>query len=1056
MDRTGGDQWKGRDSAPGNGSDSDNVRASTSAPMTRPMANNGNQGREWSTSSAPQFQEQNAQAPGASAKYIAPAKLLAPPPSVLVWQAVADNDVEAVRWWIESTRVAPGSPDTHGNTAVHVAAHHGRVDILRILLESGGSPDFPDAAGNTPLHLAAHFNHPAAVALLLETHAVPTLRNSFGATPLDDTPDDAEQVHTLLLAAMENEIVTHYLEDVDNRRKRYEFVRLTLVNTVLTVAQGAIGTAGKVRIVTYKSIDRAYAALDKRLEGLMARGWSEARMGARLYRHTVNKAKVARSDRHIAAYQRQRAAIEAGMLIVGEPPLPTEVGGVDWAPFESETSGSVPFFSEAFVESLAASPQYMARARKVVASAAMHPRYRRGPMLSALCTGSRNETYSVRVRFDPNEVDPTGRLVAITHANCNCMSASTDMPGRCKHILALLLHWLDDPSETSFVVPAYQALPTKFFERLFGVFLSNDDATTAAAAQVCSVWRTMVARFGTGRWHSAVFTPPPEGGRGGLIIARAASAVSFSGLQPYTIETWLRPRTKSSSGTLVAKVDRGVGAEYALELHDSVLRVFRNIEPYVLDGTTTLAVNRWYHVAVTFNQMWVRLYLNGEEEAAMSWGPHNAATGIPLCIGGVLDAGVPASFFDGDVQEVRIWAASLPQARIKQSMFASPGSVVAAAVAGGSSAPRLVSRIRVSAAADAVVDDANGVSDLELMGADECVAIARAGFHAFFGLAQRAAAMAERARRAEAGKSKGADDAGASSSGSHKAVTTGDGDADVVLHNAMREPWYIFPDEVTFGELLGSGAFGAVHAGEWRAAPVAIKKLLDAEMGGKERLETFRREISIVARLRGSPYVVQFLGACMHPTAHFIVTELMSNKSVEYWIRSPDKVLSVPERVRMGLDAARGMLHIHAEGLIHGDLALRNLLVDDTFRVKVTDFGLSRVRTGSLNEVSQAMGTPVTMAPELIQGHAISTKVDVYSFGVVLWQLYTRDDPFPGLTPMQVAWRVVMQGERPEIPAHTPSSLTQLIERCWAASADDRPDFTVIVRELSLIAVQPL
>ena len=521
-------------------------------------------------------------------------------------------------------------------------------------------------------------------------------------------------------------------------------------------------------------------------------------------------------------------------------------------------------------------------------------------------------------------------------------------------------------------------------------------------------------------------------------------ALSFSGNESsYTIEVWVRLRAKGVTGTLVAKVDRGVGAEYAIEVVDSKLRVFRNNEPYLMSGVNKLKAQMWHHVALTFNQLWVRLYLDGKEEASSPWGPHPSALDTPLIIGAVLDAGAPVEHLDGDIHEVRVWARSLSADRIAKDMFHRPHPDLL---------EDLVARFRVSPSSGRFVDTTGTIPDSSCHLEQDAV-IGSAQFRAAFSFSHRAASRAAR-KAADATENGGHDSASASSSSSLAAAANGEtppSGPETMYSAAQRERWYIGPDDVTVGELLGKGAFGAVYAGEWRSGPVAVKRLLDAELDSKEQLETFRKEISLVASLRPSPYVVQFLGACVHPEAHFIVLELMTNRSVDYWIKNEDFVFPERERVKMALDAARGMHHIHAEGIIHADLATRNLLVDENWRVKVTDFGLSRVRTATLNEVSQAVGTPATMSPELVQGNAISTKTDVYSFAVVLWQMYTREDPFPGLTPMQIAWQVVMQGTRPPIPEGTPPRLESLLRRGWTITPEDRPSFEDVVAELVVL-----
>ena len=71
------------------------------------------------------------------------------------------------------------------------------------------------------------------------------------------------------------------------------------------------------------------------------------------------------------------------------------------------------------------------------------------------------------------------------------------------------------------------------------------------------------------------------------------------------------------------------------------------------------------------------------------------------------------------------------------------------------------------------------------------------------------------------------------------------------------------------------------------------------------------------------------------------------------------------------------------------------------------------------------------MAPEVIRHEPYGTGCDVYSFGVLCWEMLSYSIPFPQHTPVEVALSVATKGMRPEIPAHSPSVLVDLIEQCW-------------------------
>lgn len=267
---------------------------------------------------------------------------------------------------------------------------------------------------------------------------------------------------------------------------------------------------------------------------------------------------------------------------------------------------------------------------------------------------------------------------------------------------------------------------------------------------------------------------------------------------------------------------------------------------------------------------------------------------------------------------------------------------------------------------------------------------------------------------------------------------------------------------------LSRGGFGTVFKAQhsdWRTT-VAIKCLkLDSPFGERER-NCLLKEAEVLHKARFN-YIIQIFGICNEPEFFCIVTEFMSNGSLDLLLHEKDMypVLAWPLRLRILYEIALGVNFLHNMNppLLHHDLKTQNILLDGEFHVKIADFGLSKwrqlsVSKGSGSKTTEMGGTVIYMPPEEYdpsKSRRADVKHDMYSYAIIMWEVLSRQIPFEDVTnPMQIMFSV-LRGTRPDtsldsLSADIPSreTLISLMTCGWTANPDDRPSFLKCLIEL--------
>ncbi len=196
---------------------------------------------------------------------------------------------------------------------------------------------------------------------------------------------------------------------------------------------------------------------------------------------------------------------------------------------------------------------------------------------------------------------------------------------------------------------------------------------------------------------------------------------------------------------------------------------------------------------------------------------------------------------------------------------------------------------------------------------------------------------------------------------------------------------------------LGQGAMGSVWLGErsdGRVAGVVAVKLLNVNVMNRDGEARFRREGSILARLR-HPYIAQLIDVGVLPTGQpFLITEHVDGERIDAYCDG--KRLPIATRIQLFLHVLAAMAHAHANLFVHRDLKPSNVLVARDGQVKLLDFGTAKLLEVDpamlLNQSGSAL-MPEYAAPEQLTGGVVTTATDVYALGALLYVLLTGQHP---------------------------------------------------------------
>ncbi|CAI0431190.1 unnamed protein product [Linum tenue] len=281
----------------------------------------------------------------------------------------------------------------------------------------------------------------------------------------------------------------------------------------------------------------------------------------------------------------------------------------------------------------------------------------------------------------------------------------------------------------------------------------------------------------------------------------------------------------------------------------------------------------------------------------------------------------------------------------------------------------------------------------------------------------------------------------------------------------------IATDSFNTENLLGRGGFGPVYKGKLPDGKVVAIKRLSSSSG--QGANEFKNEIMLISKLQHRN-LVRLLGCCIDKLEKILIYEYMPKKSLDNYLFDSTKKaeLDWPTRFNIIHGVARGLLYLHRDSclrIIHRDLKVSNILLDEKMNPKISDFGLARIFEGTqdLASTHKVVGTLGYMSPEYLLAGMFSEKSDVFSFGVLVLEIvsgrkttsFHYEEHHPSL--LSYAWRSWDESRGVDMADETvaesskPSEVSR-ISRCVNVGllcvqdhASDRPTMASVLSMLS-------
>lgn len=241
-------------------------------------------------------------------------------------------------------------------------------------------------------------------------------------------------------------------------------------------------------------------------------------------------------------------------------------------------------------------------------------------------------------------------------------------------------------------------------------------------------------------------------------------------------------------------------------------------------------------------------------------------------------------------------------------------------------------------------------------------------------------------------------------------------------------------------EEVGTGGMAVVYKAQDILLDriVAVKILLAKYGDDHDFVVRFRQEAQAAAKL-SHPNIVNIYDVGYDENVHYIVMEYVRGETLKEYIEKHGH-LPINTSIQITFDIGEALENAHKNGIVHCDIKPHNILVTETGRIKVADFGIARaINSSATNKDNHAvLGSVHYFSPEQASGGPVDERTDIYSLGVVMYEMMTGVVPFEGETAISVA----LQHVQDDIPLPTKYNrrIPRLVEQCILKAMAKNPD----------------